>query len=150
MLTILWKSLLQTNYDVAACYHDSRIIPKVAMLANRQFGVHPMVTSTNKTTLQSARYHVRMKMGLCNTCYTHEKSNPIHRTGQGSANVSLAFSLSDLFDCYKQQSFPAQLYYPDHSNALKLSMVGFVNDCNGQVNSFYGAENESTAIEIHG
>jgi hypothetical protein len=29
-------------------------------------------------------------------------------------------------------------------------MVGFVNDCNGQVNSFYGAENESTAIEIHG
>lgn len=44
------KTLALTNYDATACY--DRIIPNLAMIASRKFGVSETVTSSNARTLE--------------------------------------------------------------------------------------------------
>jgi hypothetical protein len=56
------KTLVQTNYDATACY--DRIVPNLAMVSSRTFGVPATVTSTNSSTLLQAKYHIRTELGL--------------------------------------------------------------------------------------
>ena len=56
------RMFLQTNYDATACY--DRIIPNLAMLASRRFGVAKEVTQSNASTLHKAKYYVRTELGL--------------------------------------------------------------------------------------
>ena len=46
------KTVAQTNYDATACY--DRIIPNLATLASRRFGVPNEVTASNARTLEHA------------------------------------------------------------------------------------------------
>ena len=73
-----------TSYDAMAC-HD-RIIPSVAILASRKFGVAPSVTKANASTLRQANYRIQTETGLSAAGYTHDAENPIYGTGQGSGN----------------------------------------------------------------
>jgi exonuclease III len=134
------RTLIQTNYDAASCY--DRIIPNLAMLASRRFGVHQSATLLNARTLQSARYHIRTDSSLSTTSYQHEADMPIYGTGQGSGNSPMiwCFSSSLLFDCYEEAAYQATYCNPDGSNPINLYMIGFVDDSNGQVNSFLREE----------
>jgi hypothetical protein len=58
------------------------------------------------------------------------------------------FLSSLLYDCYESKAYPAQYCNPDWSNKIQISMIGFVDDSNGQVNSFYETENAETLIEM--
>ena len=49
------KTIALTNYDATACYN--RIIPNLAMLASRKFGVAASVTTSNASTLEKAELH---------------------------------------------------------------------------------------------
>lgn len=69
-----------------ACY--DRIVPSVAMLASRKFGVAPWVTKMNATALQKAEYEIRTEMGMLPSGYSHERAHPVYGTGQGSSNSS--------------------------------------------------------------
>ena len=53
-----------------------------------------------------------------------------------------------MFDGYDQLSTPASYCCPDGSGQTKVSMVGFVDDCNGQVNHFMQDENSETLRSI--
>ena len=130
------RMLLQTNYDATACY--DRIIPNVAMLASRRFGVPKSVTQSNANTLQQAKFHIRTELGLSPSFYSHTDERPIYGTGQGSGNSPMiwCFLSSLLYDCYDKMSHPARYWNPDKSNKFSIAMVGFVDDSNGQVNSF--------------
>jgi hypothetical protein len=101
------KTFLQTNYDATACY--DRIIPNLATLASRRFGVDQQVALTNARTLEQARYFIRTEMGLSPTSYTHSASFPIYGTGQGSGNSPMIWSFvsSLLFQCKKTRANPA-------------------------------------------
>jgi hypothetical protein len=48
------KILVQTNYDAMSCY--DRIIPNLAMLVSRKYGVPKLTTQSNSKTLEQAEY----------------------------------------------------------------------------------------------
>jgi hypothetical protein len=78
------KMLVQTNYDATACY--DRIIPNLAMMVSKKYGVPPLTTVTNAKTLQQAEYRIRTDSGVATTGYQHSEEWPIYGTGQGSGN----------------------------------------------------------------
>ena len=135
------KSFIQMTYDATACYN--RIIPNLASLASRCFGVDKQVAMTNAKTLEQACYFIRTEMGLSDTrYYTHDGAFPIYGTGQGSGNSPMiwCFVSSLLFQCYQRQAHPASYYNPDRTKPSKWFMIGFVDDTNGQANEFFTAE----------
>jgi hypothetical protein len=131
-----------------ACY--DRIVPSVAMLASRKFGVAPSVTKMNATTLQQAEYKIRTEMGLSPSGYSHERAHPVYGTGQGSANSPAiwCFLSSLLFDCYEQRAHPASYSTPTGDKPISLGMIGFVDECNGQTNSFHTDEATDTVGKL--
>ena len=136
------RTFIQTNYDASACY--DRIIPNMAMITSRRFGVSAKVTQTNAFTLKNARFHIRTELGLSDTSYSHSETHPIYGTGQGSGNSPMiwCFISSLLFDCYEKSASSATYCNPDWSNHIDLSMIGFVDDTNGQANSFFDTESK--------
>lgn len=142
------RMFLQTNYDATACY--DRIIPNLAMLVSRRFGVPKEVTQSNAITLQQAKYHVRTELGLSESYYSHSPEWPIYGTGQGSGNSPMiwCFLSSLLFDCYDLRGHPAVYCNPDWTNQQQVSMIGFVDDSNGQVNSFYDDDTLTNLPEL--
>ena len=143
------KMFLQTNYDATACY--DRIIPNLAMLASQKFGVHKHVTTSNARTLQHAAYHIRTELGMSPTSYSHSDQHPIYGTGQGSGNSPMiwCFISSILYECYGSQSYEAKNSNPDRSNPMHWSMIGFVDDSNGQVNMFPERDSIETLNTMH-
>jgi hypothetical protein len=109
----LCKMLAQTNYDALACY--DRIIPNLAMMVSKKFGVLHYTTQSNTQTLQKAVYRIRSALGIANMGYTHADEHPINGTGQDSGNSPMiwCFLLSILFDCNATQSHNAQCCCPD-------------------------------------
>ena len=140
--------MLQTNYDASACY--DRIIPNLAMIASRKFGVPLTVTQVNASMLEGAKYHVRTDLGMAPTGYSHSTDHPIYGTGQGSGNYPAiwTFISSIMFDCYDLLSTPATYCCPDGSKQMKVGMIGFADDSNGQVNRFQQDETIETPSSI--
>ena len=73
------RTIAQTNYDATACY--DRIIPNLAVLASRRFGVPTAVTASNARTLEGASYHIRTELGVAAEGYRHSEETPIFGTG---------------------------------------------------------------------
>jgi ribonuclease HI len=141
------KTVAQTNYDATACY--DRIIPNLAMLASRRFGVPKEVTASNARTLEQASYHVRTELGVSPVGYQHSEENPIFGTGQGSANSPAiwCFLSSLLYQCYDTLAVPASYCSPNKTGTVELGMVGFVDDSNGQTNAFMDTEGHPATIQ---
>ena len=135
-------TLVQTNYDATACY--DRIVPNLAMVTSRTFGVPDEVTATNASTLLHAKYRIRTDLGLADESYSHCQSYPIYGTGQGSGNSPAiwCFLSSILYDSYDGNAFKACYSFPDKSSNIELGMIGFVDDSNGQTNRFLEDEND--------
>lgn len=142
------KPVVLTNYDATACY--DRIIPSIGMLVSRKFGVPFQVTQTNAETLEKAEYRIRTELGLAPTGYSHSDDMPIYGTGQGSANSPAiwCFLSSCLFDSYDEIAQPATYVSPDNSTSVSIGMVGFVDDCNGQTNTFLSDGSEATLSDV--
>ena len=138
------KTLVLTNYDATSCY--DRIIPSLAMLASRKFGVSRSVTLANARTLETAQYRIRTDLGLAPTGYSHSPDHPIYGTGQGSTNSPMLwlFLGSILYDCYEKDAYPATYCTPDRRHRLAIGMAGFVDDSNSQTNQFETEEREDT------
>lgn len=73
------KSLVQMNFDAAACY--DRIIPCLANLASQKFGVSPTVAQMNVATVEKMFYRLRTGLGITTTGYSHSEDNPIYGMG---------------------------------------------------------------------
>ncbi|KAI2494123.1 hypothetical protein MHU86_20394 [Fragilaria crotonensis] len=142
------KTLALTNYDATACY--DRIIPNLAMIASRKFGVSETVTSSNARTLEKTDYQIRTDVGLATEGYHHSEDHPIYGTGQGSGNspVIWCFISSILYDCYEELASTAQYRTPDNQREMELGMIGYVDDSNGQTNCFNNIETTATAQEV--
>jgi hypothetical protein len=131
------KSILQINYDATSCY--DRIIPNLAALVSRKFGVPQPVTQTNAITLQRAQYRLKTELGLSEQTYSHQANDrPIYGTGQGSGNSPMiwCFLSSVLFDAYEENARGATYEFPDRSGHIQIRMIGYVDDSNGQTNMF--------------
>ncbi|KAI2510607.1 hypothetical protein MHU86_3718 [Fragilaria crotonensis] len=142
------KPLVLTNYDATACY--DRIIPNLGMTVSQKYGVPAPVTVSNASTLEKTEFHVRTDLGISPTSYHHEESFPIYGTGQGSANSPAiwCFLSSTLFDCYDTQASEAMYWDTCGSVTVRLGMIGFVDDCNGQTNAFRSDGSSETVKQV--
>ena len=138
------KSLVLTNYDATSCY--DRIVPAIAMLASRKFGVPKSVTLANANTLKKSKYRIRTDLVLAPSRDSHTPEHPIYGTGQGSANGPSLWLFLDsvLYDCYDSKTALAIYCAPDKRNRISLGMAGFVDDSNGQTNQFEQDESDRT------
>jgi hypothetical protein len=143
-----WKSLILTNYDAMACF--DRIIPSIAAIVSQKYGVAKSVVKTNTHMLENATYRIRTDSGLTDKGYKHEPSNPMYGTGQGSANSPAiwCFISSALFDGYETEAHQATYVDPQGNKGVSLSMVGFVDDCNGQTKLFSHTESKEARKQI--
>ena len=129
-------SLIKFDNDATSCY--DRIIPAVAVLASRKYGMPEAVAAVMANTLRGARYRLKTEAGVSQEHYSHSDTTPIYGTGQGSGNsptIWCAIS-STLFDCQDEATRGAVFWSPNRALRVKFSMVGFVDDSTGQVNDF--------------
>ena len=128
--------LVHLDYDATTCY--DRIIQPMASLISRAHGQHHSIVLINATTLKSAQYLLKTQLGISSTSYSHSEIFPIYGSRQGSGNsASLWCAISSiLFDVYEQQACGASFYSPDKTIAIKLYMIGFVDDTSGSTNDF--------------
>jgi hypothetical protein len=134
------KTVAQANYDAAACY--DKIIPNLAMLASRCFGVPKDVTASKARTFEQISYHVRTELRVLTEGYQHSEETPIFGNGQGNANAPaiLCFISSLLYQCYDALAAPASYCSPNTTGKVDLGMIGFVDDSNGQTKEFMSIE----------
>ena len=148
MSTVTRKTLVLTNYDATSCY--DRIVPNLAMIVSRKFGVPESVTRTNASTLEKAEYRIRTDLGLAPNGYAHSEEFPIYGTGQGSANspaIWLFLSVA-LYMCYDELAAAANYCAPDKTKECFLGMLGFVDDNGNQTNDFLVDETSETWRKI--
>ena len=124
------------DYDATACY-DRIILPMVSLIS-RAHGQHHSIVLINATTLKSVRYLLKTLLGISSTSYSHSQLFPIYGSRQGSGNSpGLWCAISSvLFDVYEQQACGASFYSPNQTIAVKLYMIGFVDDTSGSTNDF--------------
>lgn len=137
MSRITRKSLVLMNFDATSCY--DRILPSLANLASRKFGVPSTVTQINVQTLEKTSYCLHTGIGMSsNTGYSHCEDNPIYGIGQGAGHASQTWNFisSVLLECHEEQVEGAKYEYPDRSEQSSLPMVGYVDDNNAQCNQF--------------
>jgi hypothetical protein len=130
------KPIINFDNDASSCY--DRIIVSLSSLINRKYGQNRHVVMVNATTLREAKYHLKTALGVSDTFITHSTAWPLYGTGQGSGNSPMiwCFISSTLFDCHQSQAYGAMFQTPDRTVTVSFSMVGFVDDSTGTVNSF--------------
>jgi hypothetical protein len=130
------KSLINFDNDAASCY--DRIIPALASLLGRKFGMHRNVIFVHATTLEETKYKLKTSMGVSDEFYTNCQAFPIYGTGQGSGNSPAIWCIvsSVLFACHEDDGHGAYFCTPDKQMSVSLSMIGFLDDSTGQVNDF--------------
>ena len=130
------KSLVLMNFDATSCY--DRIIPNLANMASRKYGVPATVAQMNSVTLERNHYRLRTGLGTSTSGYSHSHDSPIYGIGQGSGNASIVWSFlwCILYECYEAQVRGAAYELPNRTSQMLLKMIGFVDDNNGQCNEF--------------
>jgi len=130
------KSLINFDNDVASCY--DRIIPALASLIGRKYGLHRNVVFVHASTLAETKYKLKTSMGVSEEFYANCEAFPIYRTGQGSGNSPAIWCIVSLvlFTCHQEQAHGAFFCTPDQEMSVSLSMIGFVDDSTGQTNLF--------------
>ena len=122
------RPLVHLDYDATAC--NDRIILPMASLISQAHGQHHSIVLINATTLKSARYLLKTQLGISSISYSHSNLLPIYGSGQGSGNSpGLWCAISSvLFDVYETQACGASFFSLDKMIAVKLYMIGFIND----------------------
>lgn len=140
------KSLINFDNDAASCY--DRIIPALASLIGRKFGLHRNVVFVHATTLEETKYKLKTSLGVSDEFYENCEAFPIYGTGQGSGNSPAIWCIisSVLFSCHQDQAHGAYFCTPDQQMSVSLSMIGFVDDSTGQTNTF--VDNDQSRPEL--
>jgi len=130
--------MIQLKFDAASCY--DRIIPSLSGLISIAMGMSFTNVEVNNKTLQNAKYHLKHAASIHPHYYSHDNPSPVYGSGQGSGNSPFLWCIisSILFDCFSSDCKGTLYTSPDCSTSLKLGMVGFVDDTNGQVSSGLG------------
>jgi len=130
------KSNVKFDNDAKSCY--DRIMAAIASIVSRKFGMSKAVVFVMARTLEEAKYKLKTEMGVSDVFYQHCELFPIYGTGQGSGNSPAIWCVisSVLFDCHAVRAHGANFESPDKTEKIQIFMVGYVDDCTGQVNDF--------------
>ena len=70
--------------DATSCF--DRIPAFLGNVMSRKFGMSKQVCIVAGRTLKEAKYYLKTKIGISNTCVTHSRAMPWFGTGQGATN----------------------------------------------------------------
>ena len=143
------QTLYNFDNDAKSCY--DRIIPSLASLTNRKYGVHRQVVNVHASTLHRAIYKLKTGSKVSDIEYSHCQHFPLYGTGQGSGNSPCIwlFLSSTLFEAHEQQAYGATFRSVHDSVKVKLTMVGFVDDTTGTCNDFRPQTHEIGILMEH-
>jgi hypothetical protein len=122
-----WPEIKFSN-DATSCY--DRIILSVSNVIARSMGLHKNIAKIHGSMLEHAVYRIKTQLGISIGSYSHSDGSPVFGTGQGST-ASPPFWLlncSAYFTIYESKCYGAQYVNMDGSKAIKLGMMGFVDD----------------------
>jgi hypothetical protein len=107
-------------------------------LIGRKFGLHKNDVFVHAKTLAQTKYKLKTSLGISDDFYKHCQAFPIYGTGQGSGNLPAIWCIvsSVLFSCHQDKAHGAFFCTPNKQTSVSLSMIGFVDDSTGQVDSF--------------
>jgi hypothetical protein len=130
------RSLLRSDFDATSCF--DQIIPSIASLVSRSYGMHRTLCIVHARFLEDAKYLLRTKLGISEESYSHCEEYPIYGTGQGSSNSPVLWALisSKAFDVQEATTNGAIFLSPCRTKSVRVFMVGFVDDTYGSVNDF--------------
>ena len=125
------------------------VVPSLASLVNRRYGIHPNIVQAHANTVQQAKYKLKMGNRLSSIEYSHCSQFPLYGTGQGSGNSPCIwlFLSATLFEAHEKHSHGATFISADNTIHQKLTMVGFVDDTTGTCNDFR-AQTQSSISEL--
>lgn len=131
------RTLLTFDNDAASCY--DRIIPSLASLINRKYGMHNKLALVHGRTLQEAQYKLKTAIGVSDVSYSHSSQFPIYGTGQGSGNSPMVwlFISATLFDVYSRHASGASFSDPTGQHSVRLTLSGYVDDTNAALNDWH-------------
>ena len=126
---------IKMDVDAESCY--DRIVPSLAMLLLRKYGMHKNVCIVQGRTLREVQYKLKTGLGTPTSSYRHSLISPIYGTGQGSASSPVIWLviLNHLMECHDELSHGASYTNYTADNSIKINVVGFVDDCSCQVNN---------------
>ena len=139
------KHLIKFDNDATSCY--DRALVSLGALASRAFGMSKNVTMAWAKTIEEAKYKLKLNASVSEEHYSHFNITPIHGIGQGLSNGPcpwLLISSISLDQCNKR-AHGAMFETPDKSLSIQMYLVGFVDDANGNINSF--TKNVQTPIQ---
>jgi hypothetical protein len=131
------KPIINYNNDASSCYDWITVV--LSSLINWEYGQNRHVVMVNATKLREAKYQLKTALRVPDTFMTHSRAwRLLYGTGQGSGNSPMiwCFISSTLFDCHQSQAYGVMFQNPDRTVTVSFSMVGFVDDSTGTVNSF--------------
>jgi hypothetical protein len=136
MLRQQLKSLIDFDNDAASCY--DRIILALASLIGLKYGVHRNAVFIHANTLAGAKCILKTSLVILVEFYKNCQAFPIYGTGQGTSNSPAIWCIisSTLFLCHQEQAYGAYFCTHDKKMSVSLSMIDFVDDSTGQVDSF--------------
>ena len=125
-------SHIKTDVDADSCY--DRIVPSFGSLNLKKYGLHPNVCLVQGKTLSEMKYNLQTGFGISLENYSNSISTPIYGTGQGSAAspITWAVILNALITCHEEKGNGALYYDINGKIAVKINVLGFVDDCSGQ------------------
>ena len=102
----------------------------LASLASRAHGQNKTITLINATTLQEAKFTLKIQLGTTVQHYSHSDLKPLYRIRQGAGNSPAVWTSisSTIFTMYNEEAHGTEYHSLDHSIQIKIYMVGFIND----------------------
>jgi hypothetical protein len=143
------RPYIKFSNDAAACY--DRMIPNLANLASRAFGIDPRICRIQGNTLQKAKYKLKTSMRISDAEYHHMDLFPIYGTGQGSGSSPTLWLVTSsvLFDAYETKAHGSKYLSPDRAQSASIYMISFVDDSCCQVLVLHdGPFDEETLIAL--
>jgi hypothetical protein len=135
----------QINHDARACY--DRILPNIAALASRKYGVYKDLVNLHYKTLTNTKYRIKITGGNKTFVFSNSSKTPIYGTRQGSNNSPIIWLfISDTIAQIMETSAIRASYATDDSQkSLNLKMTTYVDD----VNTHHTNTDESNNIEYN-
>ena len=114
--------------DATACF-DIIILPVSSLIA-RAHGIHKNVVFVHATTLQEAKFKLKLGKHVSDEFYTHCIILPIHGSGQWRSNSPTiwCFISSTLFNYHDKNAHGMHFTPPIDGISFTITIVGFVDD----------------------
>jgi hypothetical protein len=121
---------IQVNYDAKACYN--RIIPDLACLISRKYGIHHNIINIFKSTIETSKYYIKLGNEVSSTYYNNSDTNTLYGTGQRSGSSPHIWTLlsSNLFHLYVQNTSGISINDPYQNQTPHIPLTAFVDDEN--------------------